>query len=315
MPQYNRNELDRAALACGFTRDVFEKVLRLKEILVWMSAQDLINEHLPLKGGTAINLTIFNLPRLSVDIDMDFTPDLSREDMLAFRDRITDAIKAYMNAEGYFLSPASRFHHSLDAFFFTYTNAAGNPDMIKIELNYSLRSHILEPTARKLTTDVFGGNATIVTVDPLEIFAAKANALLSRAAARDLYDFNRMIEDHLFEDRKDLFRKSIVFYASISRETIDPLFSTAAIDALTFQKIRRDLFPVLTVEERNKKYDLETTKGAVKEYLAALLKLTASEKEYLTRFMAKEYRPELLFDDSAILQRIENHPMALWKCR
>lgn len=28
-----------------------------------------------LKGGTAINFTVFNLPRLSVDIDMDYTPN------------------------------------------------------------------------------------------------------------------------------------------------------------------------------------------------------------------------------------------------
>lgn len=31
---------------------------------------------LALKGGTAINLTIFNLPRLSVDIDLDFSENL-----------------------------------------------------------------------------------------------------------------------------------------------------------------------------------------------------------------------------------------------
>ena len=37
--------------------------------------------HLLLKGGTAINLTVFDLPRLSVDIDMDFVPNLPREDI------------------------------------------------------------------------------------------------------------------------------------------------------------------------------------------------------------------------------------------
>lgn len=39
-----------------------------------------MKEHLLLKGGTAINLTIFNLPRLSVDIDLDFVPNLPREE-------------------------------------------------------------------------------------------------------------------------------------------------------------------------------------------------------------------------------------------
>ena len=36
MPQFNRNELDVAARRSGFTRDTFEKVVRLKEILTWI---------------------------------------------------------------------------------------------------------------------------------------------------------------------------------------------------------------------------------------------------------------------------------------
>ena len=45
MPQYNRNELDLAARSYGFTRDTFEKVLRLKEILARQTTQSLLNEH------------------------------------------------------------------------------------------------------------------------------------------------------------------------------------------------------------------------------------------------------------------------------
>jgi hypothetical protein len=35
----------------------------------------------------------------------------------------------------------------------------------------------------------------------------------------------------------------------------------------------------------------------------------------MDRFLAGEYRPDLLFEDNEILSRIKNHPMALWKCR
>jgi len=41
-----------------------------------------LTDCLALKGGTAINLTIFDLPRLSVDIDLDFSQMLSRQEML-----------------------------------------------------------------------------------------------------------------------------------------------------------------------------------------------------------------------------------------
>lgn len=68
MPQYNRAELGRMGTESGFVRDTFEKVLRLKEILKFLNEDKFLREHLVLKGGTAINLTVFNLPRLSVDI-------------------------------------------------------------------------------------------------------------------------------------------------------------------------------------------------------------------------------------------------------
>ena len=84
MPQYNRAELGRIATESGFVRDTFEKVLRLKEILRFLNEDEFLREHLLLKGGTAINLTVFNLPRLSVDIDMDYIPNDTREDMLDF---------------------------------------------------------------------------------------------------------------------------------------------------------------------------------------------------------------------------------------
>lgn len=113
MPQYNRAELGRMATESGFVRDTFEKVLRLKEILRFMNEDEFLREHLLLKGGTAINLTVFNLPRLSVDIDMDYTPNDTREDMLECREKITNVIKEYMESEGYLLSDASRFSHSL----------------------------------------------------------------------------------------------------------------------------------------------------------------------------------------------------------
>lgn len=128
MQLYDKNVLERIAVESGFQRDTLEKVLRLKEILKFFNEDELLREHLLLKGGTAINLTVLNLPRLSVDIDMDFTPNESKENMIALREKITDTIKAYMENEGYLLSPKSRFHHSLDAFHYEYTNAGGNKD-------------------------------------------------------------------------------------------------------------------------------------------------------------------------------------------
>ena len=266
-----------------------------------------------LKCGTAINLTVFDLPRLSVDIDMDYVPNDSREDMLIAREKITEIINRYMEKEGYSLSQTSRFSHSLDAFHFNYINSGGNKDMIKIELNYLLRAHILEPTYRDILNDVFKSNIKIRTVAPLEIFSAKGNALISRAAARDLYDWGNLIEQNLFADEKDLFRKCFVFYTTITADNVrgNYDFDLSAIDTLNFTKIRRDLFPVISKKDN---FKLEERKIQAKQYIKDLIQLTEKENEYIERFRAKEYRPELLFDEDEIVTRICEHPMALWKC-
>lgn len=313
MPQYNKADIGRAATQYGFIRDTFEKVLRLKEMLEYFNTQEYLSNHLILKGGTAINLTVFDLPRLSVDIDMDYVPNDSREDMLIAREKITEIINRYMEKEGYSLSQTSRFSHSLDAFHFNYINSGGNKDMIKIELNYSLRAHILEPTYRDILNDVFKSNIKIRTVAPLEIFSAKGNALISRAAARDLYDWGNLIEQNLFADEKDLFRKCFVFYTTITADNVrgNYDFDLSAIDTLNFTKIRRDLFPVISKKDN---FKLEERKIQAKQYIRDLIQLTEKENEYIERFIAKEYRPELLFDDDEIVTRICEHPMALWKC-
>ncbi len=312
MPIYNKSEIGRVAQQSGFVRDTFEKVLRLKEILKYLNEEEYLREHLLLKGGTAINLAVFNLPRLSVDIDMDYTPNDTKEDMLVAREKITALIKAYMDREGYQLLDSSRFMHSLDAFYYQYTNVGGNRDMIKIELNYSLRAHILEPVYRKILPEAFDDGMMIRMVAPMEIFAAKGNALINRAAARDLYDWGNMMQEKLFEESRDMFRKCFAFYASISAEKINRNFDTSAIDTLNFDRIRRDLFPVL---HKRDNFMLEERQQQAKDYITRLMQLTVQEKEYIDRFIRKEYKPELLFDDKMIVERIQRHPMALWKCR
>lgn len=73
-------------------RDTFEKVLRLSEILDFLNKDPLLKKSLALKGGTAINLTIFDLPRLSVDIDLDYTINENKEEMLENRKIVSEKI-------------------------------------------------------------------------------------------------------------------------------------------------------------------------------------------------------------------------------
>ena len=72
--------------------------------------------------------------------------------MLAERSRISGSITKYMAAKGYELSPKSKTPHSLDSFVFSYVNAAGMRDNIKVEINYSLRAHVLLTEKRVVNT-------------------------------------------------------------------------------------------------------------------------------------------------------------------
>lgn len=50
MIEYNRIELGKVAKDRGFVRDTFEKVLRLKEILIYINEDKYLREHLALSA-------------------------------------------------------------------------------------------------------------------------------------------------------------------------------------------------------------------------------------------------------------------------
>ncbi len=310
MFEYTKADLAAKANEMNFVRDTLEKVIRLSDILKYLNSNPLTKENLVLKGGTAINLTVFNLPRLSVDIDLDFSRNVSREEMMRLRENIKEDIKIYMSTQGYALSPRSKAFHSLDSFVFTYTNLGGMNDNIKIEINYSLRAHVFLPQMRNLS--VLGNeDMQISSLPPMELFAAKINALIGRAAARDLYDIHNMMKFGLFDESElPMLRKCVVFYTAISQDEIPDEYSFKRFNAITSRKIKTDLLPVI---KKGEFFELEKVKTEVEGFLRDLLVLTDNEKRFLKEFKAKRYMPELVFEDVEILDRIKEHPMALWK--
>ncbi len=312
MIQYDRILIGRQAEELGFVRDTYEKVCRLSDVLDFIAKDDLLSTSLALKGGTAINLTIFNLPRLSVDIDLDYSELVSRYQMLAKRKLISERIKKYMMGGGYEISEKSKKYHALESLVFNYQNAAGTKDNLKIEINYMLRCHVLPTERRKFTLPWQNSENTILCVAPLEIFASKIVALINRAAPRDLFDLTMMIHENLFDKSKqELLRKCIVFYSAIGSENTPVSFSFDRFMEISQNKIKTDLLPVL----RNGKYfDVKKSQQECLCYLKGLLCPTKDELAFWEAFRDKRYCPELVFSDQDIVTRIKQHPMALWKC-
>ena len=313
MMQLDRLTLGRMAKELGFVRDTLEKVCRLADVLKFMESDELLSEAIALKGGTAINLTIFDLPRLSVDIDLDYCRSIDREKMLADRDIITDKISKYMNANGYMLSPKSKNYHALDSFVYEYVNCGGVKDNIKIEINYMLRCHVLPVARREVKLPWNEEKLTVLSVAPLEIFASKTVALLTRTAPRDLYDMYNMVKYGLFDESEEaMFRKCAAFYSAIGAECPPEKFELDNVGNVSKQQIKRDLDPVLRKGER---FDLEMAQKEVCKYLASVLVPTKEEEMFWKAFAEGRYCPELIFEDTVECANVEKHPMAVWKCR
>ncbi len=311
MIQFDKNTIGRQAKELGFVRDTFEKVCRLADVLKFFENDDILSRCLALKGGTAINLTIFNLPRLSVDIDLDFSENISRDEMLEKRPMITERISKYMNANGYVLSGKSKQHHALDSFVFEYQNAGGMKDNIKIEINYMIRCHILPVTRRKVNLPWLSEELTVLSVAPMEIFASKIVALLNRTAPRDLYDIHNLLELGLFdESEQDMLKKCVVFYSCIGSESVHKEITFESLDKMPQNKIKTDLLPVLRFGAY---FDIKPAREKVTDYLKELLVLTPQETEFIEYFSKGEYKPELIFEGD-MLNNVSAHPMAIWKC-
>ena len=309
----DKHTLQQYSDRLNFNRDTLEKVYRLVDILGFMNSDSLLKDSLALKGGTAVNLLYFNLPRLSVDIDLDFTQSYqSSEEMIEKRRSVSERIERYMKANQYERSPVrSKSYRSLDSGVYLYTNNGGVRDNIKIETNYSMRSHIFTPEY-KLVSLLPGKNIQYArTLSKFDLFAAKINALLFRSAIRDLYDVNNLLKNNIFDEvDRDMLRKATVFYGSISQKETPLNFDLNHIDSFNLKQVKTQLLPVIKCGEF---VPLEEIKKKIKSELSELLNLSKEEKEYLKAFSEKQYKPELLFDDKNILANIQDHPMALWK--
>jgi hypothetical protein len=110
-----------------------------------------------------------------------------------------------------------------------------------------------------------------------------------------------------------MLRKIVVFYIAVggSREP-SVEWDLEPIRQIKFAQIRATLLPML---KKGDGFDFEAAKVEVMRFLEELMRLTEDEKAFVEAFRAKDYRPELLFDDAEVVERVRRHPMAAWKVR
>ncbi|HTN62113.1 MAG TPA: nucleotidyl transferase AbiEii/AbiGii toxin family protein [Devosia sp.] len=166
-----------------------------------------------LKGGTAINLFIRDMPRLSVDIDLTFLPVLPRPESLAQINAAMGRIKAAILTA----IDGATVTRSLTENAVTRLYVSADGAQVKIELSPVLRGTVFDPELRGVSAcveDEFG-YAEIPVVSFADLFAGKRVAALDRQHPRDLFDVRDLLANEgLTEDLREAF---IVYLISHNR--------------------------------------------------------------------------------------------------
>jgi predicted nucleotidyltransferase component of viral defense system len=146
-----------------------------------------------MKGGTAINLFVRDMPRLSVDIDVVYLPrDVPREDAIrAIQSELT-AIAQRAAALGL----RTRLIGARDQRE-TKLIVGNDVGQVKVEVNLVFRGTVLPVERRALSTrtaDLFGVEFDVPVLAPDELYAGKLVAALDRQHPRDLFDVWQLYE-------------------------------------------------------------------------------------------------------------------------
>ena len=167
-------------------------------------------EMFALKGGTAINFFVRNLPRLSVDIDLTYLPVNGRDSALnEIRNSlllISEGIRRKIPGT----EIIQKRIHGTDVVKGLVVNREGVT--IKIEPNLVLRGSVYPPEIRQLSKkaqDLFELSLQSRTLSPYDLYAGKICAALDRQHPRDLFDVHLLLKS---EGLKPEIRKAFIVY-------------------------------------------------------------------------------------------------------
>lgn len=309
----SREQIQRAAADSGFQVESYEKVHVLVRLLQAVRTHPFLGPRLALKGGTALNLFILRLPRLSVDIDLNYIGASNRETMLAERHRIEQALQRVADRMGLTVKRVPT-EHAGGMWRLTYATALGRQGSIEVDVNFMLRTP-LWPVAPKDSHPIGGERATqVLVVDEHELAAGKLAALVARSASRDVFDVRELLRRPGLDRAK--LRLGFVIYGGMNREdwraiTIDHVQASPG-------DVDSQLVPMLRLDVRPAKAEITAwTKSLVREtreLMATVLPLETYEREFLERLNgAGVIAPELLTAEPAMQGIIRDHPGLRWK--
>lgn len=309
----SRQRLLNESQATGFRPEMLEKAIHLLNLLDGFRSHPFLKTRLALKGGTALNLFLFDLPRLSVDIDLNYIGAADRETMMAERPKVEQAVEAVCAREGL---QAIRVpsDHAGGKWRLRYDSALGEGGNLELDLNFMFRVPLW--SVERLDSKPLGTyRATEIPVlDIHELAAGKLAALLARSASRDLFDAHLLLTQSHLDEAK--LRLGFVLYGAMNRrDWREVRASDVALDA---KDVENQLIPVIRkdylAEAGKQRKWAERMLKECRRGLKKVLPLAREEKAFLDRLLDEgEIEPSLLTSDSAMIECIRSHPLLQWK--
>ncbi len=311
----SRERLLSESEGTGFRPEVLEKVIQLLNLLQRFQEHPYLGNRIVLKGGTALNLFFFDVPRLSVDIDLNYIGGVDPDTMLSERPAVQEAVKAVCKREDFSVGDAPS-EHAGGKWRLRYESALGHMGNLELDLNFMLRLP-LWPVGLRDSHQVGSFSASqIQLLDIHELAAGKLAALLARREARDLFDAHLLLTQGELD--RERLRIGFVVYGAMSRRD----WREVRTDDVSFEavQLRNHLLPTLRNDFASRLDDplgwADRLVAECRDALAAILPLSDSEREFLDRLLDEgEIDPTPLTSDQELAQRIARHPMLHWKAQ
>jgi predicted nucleotidyltransferase component of viral defense system len=306
-------DLQREVEATGFRAEALEKLFRLLELLEGFRSHPFLKSRVALKGGTALNLFVFDVPRLSVDIDLNYIGAVGRDAMLAERPKVEQAIEAVCSRVGIQIKRVPG-EHAGGKWRLAYTSSYGRPGALEVDVNFLLRVPLWPMTMASSKRIGALGVTEVPMLDLHELAAGKLAALFGRAASRDLFDVRELLAASTLEPEQ--LRLGFVVYGGISRRD----WRTVSLDDVQIdpREVNQQLVPLLRAGVAPARTDLAAwgkhLVNDCRERLTAILPLHAAETEFLDHLNERgDVVPELLTTDQDMQRLLRGHPGLRWK--
>lgn len=173
-----------------------------------------------LKGGTAINMFIQDMPRLSVDIDLVYVDgEKERDEALGDIRRRLDGIRAALTKRGFDAQPARPVGDD------SRMLVSRRGTMVKVEVNTVFRGTVLpqgQADLCKAAEGMFSRTLRVPTLAMEEVYAGKLVAAMDRQHPRDLFDVMKLRESGGITET---MRQAFVAYLSGHNRPINELLT------------------------------------------------------------------------------------------